>query len=153
METYITICKRESQREFAIWFRELKQGPCDNLDGWGEEGDRSFGRDGTWVYLWLILVDVWQKTTKFYKANTLQFKKVGKKTNLWVLRKRKQGQVGSLQQNTSWSEFSVSIVTSLVDRDRAVERERALYWWQTRLHLCLMDLLRTKRWYDGRGGG
>ena len=59
-----------------------------------------FRREGTWVYLWLILIDVWQKTTKFYKANTLQFKKVGEKTNLWVLRKRKQGQVGSLQQNT-----------------------------------------------------
>ena len=38
METYITICKIDSQWEFAIWLRELKQGLCDNLEGWdGEE--------------------------------------------------------------------------------------------------------------------
>ena len=29
---------------------------------------RRFGREGTWVYLWLILIDVWQKATKFCKA-------------------------------------------------------------------------------------
>ena len=38
---------------------------CDNLEGWDGEGD---GREGTWVYLWLNLVDVLQKTTKFCKA-------------------------------------------------------------------------------------
>ena len=27
METYITICKIDSQREFAVWLRKLKQGP------------------------------------------------------------------------------------------------------------------------------
>ena len=32
------------------------------------------GRKGTWVYLCLILVDVWQKTTKFCKAIILQLK-------------------------------------------------------------------------------
>ena len=39
METYITMCKTDSQREFAIWHRELKQGLCDNLAGWGGEGN------------------------------------------------------------------------------------------------------------------
>ena len=39
METYITICKTESQQEFAVWLRKLKQGLCVNLEGWGEEGD------------------------------------------------------------------------------------------------------------------
>ena len=39
METYITICKRDSHWEFAICFRELKQGLCINLEGWGGEGD------------------------------------------------------------------------------------------------------------------
>ena len=34
METYITICKIDSQREFAIWPRKLKQGLCINLEGW-----------------------------------------------------------------------------------------------------------------------
>ena len=32
-EIYNIICKIESQWEFAIWLRELKQGLCDNLEG------------------------------------------------------------------------------------------------------------------------
>ena len=32
-EIYNTIWKTDSQWEFAIWLRELKQGPCDNLEG------------------------------------------------------------------------------------------------------------------------
>ena len=48
METYITICKMDSQREFAVWLRKLKQEFCINLDGW----------DGEEVYLWLIHVEV-----------------------------------------------------------------------------------------------
>ena len=39
METYITICKIDSQREFAVWLRKLKQGLCINLAGWDGEGD------------------------------------------------------------------------------------------------------------------
>ena len=50
----------------------LKQGLCDHLEGWDGEGD---GREGTWVQLWLILVDVWQKTIKFCKAIIHQLKK------------------------------------------------------------------------------
>ena len=39
--------------------RELKQGLCDNLEGSDGEGDgRQVQREGTWVYLWLILVAV-----------------------------------------------------------------------------------------------
>ena len=34
METYITICKIDSQREFAVWLRKLKQGLCINLERW-----------------------------------------------------------------------------------------------------------------------
>ena len=48
METYITICKINSQREFALWLGKLKQGLCINLEGWDGEGDgREFqkGRD------------------------------------------------------------------------------------------------------------
>ena len=33
METYITICKIDSQQEFAVWLRKLKQGLCVNLEG------------------------------------------------------------------------------------------------------------------------
>ena len=39
METYITICKTDSQREFAVCLRKLKQGLCINLEGWDWEGD------------------------------------------------------------------------------------------------------------------
>ena len=35
----------------------------------------SLGLSGTYVYLWLIHVAIWQKTTTFCKANILQLKK------------------------------------------------------------------------------
>ena len=41
METYITICKIDTQREFAICLRKLKQGLCINLEGWDGEGDET----------------------------------------------------------------------------------------------------------------
>ena len=34
MESYTTICKIDSQQEFAVWLRKLKQGLCINLEGW-----------------------------------------------------------------------------------------------------------------------
>ena len=39
METYITICKIDSQWEFGVWLRKLKEGLCINLEGWDEERD------------------------------------------------------------------------------------------------------------------
>ena len=46
-ETYITICKINSQREFAVWLRNLKQGLCINLEGWdGEVAGREFQMGG-----------------------------------------------------------------------------------------------------------
>ena len=39
MEAYITICKINSQQEFAVCIRKLKQGLCNNLEWWDEEGD------------------------------------------------------------------------------------------------------------------
>ena len=55
METYITICKTDSQREFAVWLRKLKQGLCINLEGWSGEGDgRKVQKGWIYVYLWLI---------------------------------------------------------------------------------------------------
>ena len=39
METYITICKIDSQQEFAVWLRKLKYGLGINLEVWDEEGD------------------------------------------------------------------------------------------------------------------
>ena len=53
METYITMCNTDSQREFAVWLR-TQQGFCINLEGW--DGG-SFKRDVMYVYLWLIHVE------------------------------------------------------------------------------------------------
>ena len=44
----------------------------DNLEEW-EVGRRSKGEE-TYVYLWLIHVDVWQKPTQYCKAIILQLK-------------------------------------------------------------------------------
>ena len=47
LETYITICKINSQWEFAVWLRKLKQGLCINLKGWnGERDGREFQKGG-----------------------------------------------------------------------------------------------------------
>ena len=43
METYIIICKIDSQWEFAVWLRKLKQGLCINLEGWNGEGNGGGG--------------------------------------------------------------------------------------------------------------
>ena len=59
VETYITICKTDSQWAFAVWLRKLKQGLCTKLEGWdGEGGGRTFRRQGVYVYIWLIYVEV-----------------------------------------------------------------------------------------------
>ena len=59
MEIYITMCKIDSQREFAVWLRKLKQGLCTNLEGWdGERDGREVQREGINVYPWLIHVEV-----------------------------------------------------------------------------------------------
>ena len=65
METYITICKIDSQREFAVRLRKLKQGLCINLEGWDGEGNGRevqkggrFKREWVYVYLWPIHVKV-----------------------------------------------------------------------------------------------
>ena len=53
METYITICKIDSQWEFAVWLRKLKQGLCINLEVWDAEGDErevQKGRGHTYTY-------------------------------------------------------------------------------------------------------
>ena len=39
METYITICKIDSQQEFVVCLRKLKHRLCINLEGWDGAGD------------------------------------------------------------------------------------------------------------------
>ena len=40
----------------------------------GREEGEGFKKEGIYVYLWLIHVDIWQKPTKFCKAIILQLK-------------------------------------------------------------------------------
>ena len=47
METYIAVCKIDSQWEFALSLGELKPGLCNNLEGWdGVGGGRKFQEGG-----------------------------------------------------------------------------------------------------------
>ena len=49
METYITVYKTDSQREFAVWLRKLKHGICINLEGRDRERG-SKGRGYMYIY-------------------------------------------------------------------------------------------------------
>ena len=39
VETHTTVCNIDSQLEFAVWLRKLKQGLYINLEGWDGVGD------------------------------------------------------------------------------------------------------------------
>ena len=60
IETYITICKIDSQWKFDVWLKKLKQGLCINLGGrrMGRQMGGRFKREGIYVYLWLIHVEI-----------------------------------------------------------------------------------------------
>ena len=67
-------CEKAIYREKQCLYVIIKKYPvlCDNLEGW-EVGGR-FKREGTYIYLWLIHVDGWQKPTQYCKAIILQLK-------------------------------------------------------------------------------
>ena len=47
IEIYIAIYKIDSQWEFSVWLRKLKQGFCINLKAWDVEGDgKKFQKGG-----------------------------------------------------------------------------------------------------------
>ena len=54
METYNTMGKTDSQWEFAIWLRELKQVLCDRLKG-GMGMEMGSGGHG-YTYGWFLLM-------------------------------------------------------------------------------------------------
>ena len=64
---------RELEGSCCIQHRELNPVLCDNLEGWDGVEER-LRREGIYVYLWLIHVDVWQKPTQHCKATILQLK-------------------------------------------------------------------------------
>ena len=49
METYITICKIDSQGEIVVWLRKFKQGLCINKGGIRRELGGRFKREGIYV--------------------------------------------------------------------------------------------------------
>ena len=51
METYITIGKIDSQQEFAVWLRKLKQGLFINLEEWDRAGDGREVQKGRDIYI------------------------------------------------------------------------------------------------------
>ena len=59
METYITICKIDSQQEFAIWVSKLKRALYQPR-GLGGEGDGREDQKGgdIYIYIWLMHVEV-----------------------------------------------------------------------------------------------
>ena len=72
---HITVCNIDNQWEISVaqgaqlrWSVTTQRGTI----GW-EVGGR-FKREGTYVYPWLIDVDVWQTPTQYYKAIILQLK-------------------------------------------------------------------------------
>ena len=52
METYITTCKIDSQQEFAVWLRKIKQGLCINLERQDGEGDGRELQKGGDIYIY-----------------------------------------------------------------------------------------------------
>ena len=58
-----------------------------------------FTREETYVYLWLIHVDIWQKPTKYYKAIILQLKinicKKQKKKKILDINRVRKGDISS----------------------------------------------------------
>ena len=67
MKTYIIVCKTDSQQEFAVWLRKLKQVLCINLEGWDRvEGGREVQNGGD---ICILMADSrrrqWQHTPVF----------------------------------------------------------------------------------------
>ena len=57
MEIYNTMCKIDSQWEFDVWLRELKQGLCDRLKAWGGRWEGGLGGRGhVYIYGWFLLM-------------------------------------------------------------------------------------------------
>ena len=58
METYITKCEIDNQWEFAVWLRKPRGSVSIYRGGLGKEMGERFKREGIYVYLWLIHIEV-----------------------------------------------------------------------------------------------
>ena len=74
METHIPGIKRVASGNFLYDSGSSDDSVvlCEDLEGW-EAGGR-LKSEGTYVYLWLIQVDIWQKPTQYCEAIVLQLK-------------------------------------------------------------------------------
>ena len=64
------MCKIDSQGEIVVWLRELKQGLCNNLEGWdGEGGSRERGHMYTYGWFMLMLGRNQQNSVKPFFLN------------------------------------------------------------------------------------
>ena len=70
METYITICKIDSQQEFAVWLRKLKQGLWINLEWWNGVGDGREVQKGGNICIKIIHKKI---NKEDYRASFLKF--------------------------------------------------------------------------------
>ena len=74
-ETYNTICKIDSQWEFAVWHRELNRGSVTRRwDGEGDEREVWEGEDMVVPMGWFLWMH--DRITKFCKVIILQLKKI-----------------------------------------------------------------------------
>ena len=53
IETYITVCKIDSQWDFPVCLRKLKPRLCINLEGWDVEGDGMEVQKGGYIYIYI----------------------------------------------------------------------------------------------------
>ena len=85
METYITICKIDSQREFAVWLRKLKRALYQpRWVGWGgrwEGGSKGRGYMYTCGWFMLRFDKKQQNSVKQFSFNKKNFKPIKLFTN------------------------------------------------------------------------
>ena len=66
-----------------------------------------FRREGTCVYLWPMLVDIWQKLTQYYKAIIFQLKIKLKKRKLERVQIKSETKEGEITKNTTGIQGSI----------------------------------------------
>ena len=74
METYTTISKTANGNLLCDSGNSNRSSVTTYGSGMGREMGGRIKREGTYMYLWLIHFDIWQKTTQFGKVMILQFK-------------------------------------------------------------------------------
>ena len=98
-----------------------------DTEAWGGVGDGRFERQRTYVYLWLIHVDVWQKPAQCCNANILQLKKKDTARKLEIcfwISVPKYNKIGLSQGKIrQWGEY-INLYDSLEYTIKSV-----FFWW------------------------